>query len=160
MTREQYEQKLKKMGYQIEGDMTYFCTPYGVWTQQIACNYGGCGLRTVSNPLDDDRMPEYVLTDHGISNALDYLRECRAKAKEILDAGKDTADETHLPSITDIEADIAFTGYDEDGEYYNGWGVTDHYDSDRPICLKLGRDFAPAGSSMAYKKVPPGARRA
>lgn len=32
-------------------------------------------------------------------------------------------------------------GIDEDGEIYNGYGVTDHYDADRVLGLKLGVHF-------------------
>ena len=30
---------------------------------------------------------------------------------------------------------------DEEGDYFNGWGVTDNYNSDYPIGLTLGIDF-------------------
>ena len=83
----------------------------------------------------------YKLTDEGRANAKQYILELEAKRKEILDAGKDTADDTTLPTVEDIEDDLNFDGVDEDGCYYNSWGVTDHYDGDTPIGLELGVDF-------------------
>ena len=88
---------------------------------------------------------KYVLTENGKENVRSYIRELEAKRKEILDAGKDTADETSLPTEEDILSDVGFIGVswdDPDGPcYYNGWGVTDNYEADAPICLKLGRDL-------------------
>lgn len=82
----------------------------------------------------------YKLTDHGIKECERFIRECNAKRKEILDARLDTAHDTAIPTIEDIESDIS--GFiDEDGEYYNCWGVTDNYSSDFPICLVVGIDF-------------------
>ena len=90
-------------------------------------------------------MLNFKLTKHGKRVVESYIRELEAKRKEILDAGKDTADETELPTAEDILSDVSFTGInwdDSDGPcYYNGWAVTDHYDSDLPILLKLGRDL-------------------
>lgn len=82
----------------------------------------------------------YKLTVQGIKECERFIVECNAKRKEILDAKIDTADDTILPTIKDIENDIS-SFIDEDGEYYNCWGITDNYDSDYPICLTLGVDF-------------------
>lgn len=88
---------------------------------------------------------KYALTPNGEKIVSQYISELTAKRKEILDAGKDTADETNLPSPDDIVTDIEFVGInwdDPDGPcYYNGWPVTDNYEADYPILLKLGRDF-------------------
>ena len=82
----------------------------------------------------------YKLTKQGIAKYERFIKECSVKRKEILDAKIDTTNDTMLPTIEDIESDIeAFIN--EDGEYYNNWGVTDNYDSDFPICLTLGIDF-------------------
>ncbi len=83
----------------------------------------------------------YKFTEKGLEKVRGFIAECEAKRKEILDAGKDTADETNLPTEEAILDDLEFTGIDEDGEYYNGWGVTNHYDSDGPLSLTLGNDF-------------------
>lgn len=69
----------------------------------------------------------YVLTEKGRNVIEHFIKECKAKRKEVLDARKDTADETELPTVEDILCDINFDGVDSDGDYYNGWGVTDHY---------------------------------
>ncbi len=90
----------------------------------------------------------YKLTDRGKRVVSQYISELKAKRKEILDAGKDTADETNLPTVDDIISDIEWTGVDEDGSYLNGWGVTDNYDSDYALELKLGRDFIEASTSI------------
>ena len=82
----------------------------------------------------------YRLTDKGIQNIETYIAELQAKRKEILEAGLDTTDETNIPTVSDIFIDAMDLGFDEDGETYNGWGVTDNYDADRPVLLKLGRD--------------------
>ena len=83
----------------------------------------------------------YRLTIKGKEIAEHYIKELEAKRKEILDAGKDTCDETQLPTLYDIEDDIAYM-IDKDGEYYNSWGVTDNYNADCPLYLSLGTDFA------------------
>ena len=82
----------------------------------------------------------YRLTEKGKKECERFIAECQAKRKELLDAGKDTADETTIPSVEDIELDINIEGIDEENEYYNSWGVTDHYDSP-PISLVLWDDF-------------------
>ena len=84
----------------------------------------------------------YALTKQGKETVALFIRECAAKRKEILDAQKDTAKDTILPNEADILADInAGVGVDEDGDYFNGWGVTDRYDSDTVLGLSLGKDF-------------------
>ena len=83
----------------------------------------------------------YLLTKIGVKECKRYIRELEAKRKEILDAGIDTADNTNIPSVQDIEADISFIGVDEDGDYYNYFGVTDNYDADCSIILREGKDF-------------------
>lgn len=75
-----------------------------------------------------------VFTELGKDEVDLYLKELKAKRKEILDAGKDTAKETMLPTYGDIEMDIEYFE-DENGEYCNGWGVTDNYDADYPLFL-------------------------
>ncbi len=140
MTLQQYTKRLKEMhGYRIKENLAFLHTVYGLWIQQIIEDANGFGLITVLNPLDGD--VQFKLTDTGKKHARDYIRELNAKRKEILDAGKDSADETDIPTVEEIEKDINFVGIDEDGEYVNGWGVTDNYDADGPLLLKIGRDF-------------------
>lgn len=82
-----------------------------------------------------------ILTNEGRSKITKFIAECKAKRKEILDVGKGTADETKLPTEEDIVSDVEIIGTDEDGDYFNNWGVTDHYNSDTPISLTSGEDF-------------------
>lgn len=83
---------------------------------------------------------KFKLTEHGKELCEMYITELKAKRKDILDAGIDTAYETELPTVQDIENDINWQDVVED-DYYNGLGVTDHYDSEYPLGLKLGEDF-------------------
>lgn len=76
------------------------------------------------------------LTELGKQEVNTYIREAEAKQKEILDARIDTADDTWLPNEDDILMDIEH--FEEDGEYCNGWGVTDNYNADYPLYLKRG----------------------
>ena len=76
------------------------------------------------------------LTKLGKAEVNTYIREAEAKRKEILDARIDTADGTWLPNEDDILMDIEH--FEEDGEYCNGWGVTDNYNADYPLYLKRG----------------------
>ena len=82
----------------------------------------------------------YKLTKQGVKKCESFIAECKAKRKEILDAGIDTANDTTIPTVKDIECDLE-QFVDNHGEYYNCWGVTDNHDSDEPICLKFGTDF-------------------
>lgn len=81
----------------------------------------------------------YVLTKTGIRIAKEYITELQAKRKEILDACKDTCEKTELPDIAYIQEDI--NDCTENGEYRYSWGVTDHYESDYPLCLREGVDY-------------------
>lgn len=110
-----------------------------------AQDYIGTDIAPVSNLYDgdefDDHTPKYALTEHGWSVVKNFIANCEAKRKEILDAGKDTASDIILPTPRDIICDIEFFGIDDDGLYCNSWGVTDNYDSDTPCCLMLNTDF-------------------
>lgn len=85
---------------------------------------------------------EFRLTNKGLDKVRAFLTECEAKRKEILDAKKDTADDTEIPSVEDILSDInCGVGIDADGEYYNNWGVTDNCESDHPLSLSVNTDL-------------------
>ncbi len=79
------------------------------------------------------------LTKQGKEKVAAYREELKAKRKELLDAGKDTAGRTVLPDertiIDDIEAEAV------NGVYESTWGVTDNEDADRPLILSGGTDF-------------------
>ena len=81
----------------------------------------------------------YRLTAKGLEKAEQYLRELIAYRKEILDAKLDTADDTPIPTIQDIESDIE--SFEEDDEYYNSWSIADNTTMNMPICLKYGEDY-------------------
>ncbi len=86
---------------------------------------------------------KYQLTDKGREECEIFIKELKAKRKDILDAGIDTAEKTFVDYAPDeLFEDLLDCGIDEDGEIYNGYGVTDHYDADRVFGLTLGVDFA------------------
>ena len=141
ITYQQYVEVLIKRGYRVKENLAFMETPFGVWIQRIVKDPNGpngFALVTVLNPYN--KAQALALTDEGIKNVNSYIREMAAKRKEILDAGMDTA-EIDLPTADLIEEDVNFLGIDQDGEYYNGWAVTDHYDADYPLLLKIGRDL-------------------
>lgn len=80
-----------------------------------------------------------ILTKKGKEIVSQFITECYAKRKEILDAKLDTADDTNIPTEEDIISDIECL-IDEDGDYYTCWGVTDNFDSNC-ISLTKGEDF-------------------
>lgn len=83
----------------------------------------------------------YVFTVSGYRTAKRFIAECEAKRKEILDAGIDTADKTDLPTAQDILDDVNVgIGLDEENEYINSWGITDHFGS-QPLLLIVGEDI-------------------
>lgn len=82
----------------------------------------------------------YRLTEEGRRKAEQYIRSLHDKQKEILDTGKDTADDITLPTVEAIEDDIELCE-DDDGTSWNCWPVSDHYDADLPICLVKGVDY-------------------
>ncbi len=82
----------------------------------------------------------YKFTREGEAAVDTFIANCKAKRKEILDAGIDTADETTLPDKEAILQDIVVF-IEPDNTYCNGWGVTDNYDSDAPLYLEKGKDF-------------------
>lgn len=85
---------------------------------------------------------EYILTEKGREKVTWFIKECAAKRKEILDAGIDTADDTNLPTEEAIVSDLNYgEGVDEDGDYYNSWGVTDNYAYDLTLGMSIDEDF-------------------
>ena len=83
------------------------------------------------------------ITPEGEKKLRAFIEECKAKRKEILDAGIDTADETNLPTYDDIISDMEwdYGTYDESNDYCNCWGVTDNYNSDLPLFMQFNMDF-------------------
>jgi len=85
-------------------------------------------------------MNHFELTESGKKAIYSYLEEMQAKRKEILDAGKDTTDDTNLPTEEEIFEDLMSFGFDEDGAAYNSFGVTNNYEADRALSLTRGKD--------------------
>lgn len=84
---------------------------------------------------------KYTYTPKGRLRVYHFIRECEVKRKEILDAGIDTADETELPTAQDILDDVnTGVGLDEENEYFDSWGITDHYSS-YSLSLVVGEDI-------------------
>lgn len=84
---------------------------------------------------------KYTYTPKGRLRVYHFIRECEVKRKEILDAGIDTADETDLPTAQDILDDVnTGVGLDEENEYFDSCGITDHYSS-YSLSLVVGEDL-------------------
>ena len=84
---------------------------------------------------------KYTYTPKGRLRVYHFIREFEVKRKEILDAGIDTADETDLPTAQDILDDVnTGVGLDEENEYFDSWGITDHYSS-YSLSLVVGEDL-------------------
>lgn len=95
-----------------------------------------------------------VLTPIGEREVRHYMRELIAKRKEILDAGKDTVETVELPTLEAILSDIeTFYGEDDIQEYCNNWQVTDEYDSDYPLHLRMGREIITKEAREAIVKL-------
>ena len=92
----------------------------------------------------ENSSPNPILTEDGLQHVNAYIRELWAKRIEILDAKKDTADDTEIATVADILSDIDEETTEEvDGvlEYINGWPVTDRYEADYCLRLEYGKDF-------------------
>ena len=62
---------------------------------------------------------ELEYTEKGKEKVKAYIKELEAKRKEILDAGKDTADDTYIPTLEDILDDASYWFDEENREYFN-----------------------------------------
>ena len=87
-----------------------------------------------------------ALTSQGLAKVERYIAELKAKRKEILDADKDTAYDTPIPTMKDILSDIEWAFDEELMEYCNSWGATDSYDADWPLHLTFGEDIVKKGA--------------
>ena len=93
----------------------------------------------------------YTLTPSGLKKIESYIEEIKAKRKEILDAGKDTASSCRIPTSSEIFEDIVQEGFDNFDEARSEWAVTDHYSMEKAISLKLGEDVY-EGNSIKKEK--------
>ena len=92
--------------------------------------------------LAKSKKKTYVFTKKGEKKVEEFLSDCAAMRKVILEAVTDTAFETELPTKEDILSDVNNgVGTDIDGVYVNGWGITDNHSSCYPLGLTLGVDF-------------------
>ena len=92
----------------------------------------------------ENTSPNPVLTEDGLRQINGYIRELWAKRIEILDAKKDTADDTEIATVADILSDMDEETVQDVGdglEYINGWPVTDNYEADYVLRLEYGKDF-------------------
>ena len=92
----------------------------------------------------ENSSPNPILTENGLQQVNAYIRELWAKRIELLDAKKDTADDTEIATVADILNDIDEETTEEvDGvlEYVNIWPVTDNYEADYALRLEYGKDF-------------------
>ena len=80
------------------------------------------------------------LTEKGLNTINSFIKDIETKRMDILDAGLDTVELTPIPTIEDIVCDIECF-VDEEGDYYNSWGVTDDTKYDMQISLKRDTDF-------------------
>ena len=97
----------------------------------------------------------YIYTEVGQRLVDLFINELHAKRKEIVDAGLDTADDTPIPSKADVLSEID-EFIDEEGEYINGWGVTDSPDYNIMLSLSKGQDFVGLniGDKVKHNGVP------
>lgn len=87
-------------------------------------------------------MNDYVLTEQGRKKCEHYIREMKAKRKEILYAGLDTASFELDDTPEDILHDLLYlSDVDDDGDIWSCLAVTDNYCTDRPFSLTFGDDF-------------------
>ena len=86
---------------------------------------------------------QYRFTADGKNAVSAFIDELNEKRKEVVDAGKDTCDDTELPTESDILSDIGeFEEFDEAHHeffYSNGWGCTDN--TDFGITLQRNKDY-------------------
>ncbi len=85
-------------------------------------------------------MSHFELTESGKKAIHNYLEEIKAKRKEILDTGKDTTDDIILPTEEEIFEGLMSFGFDEDGEVYDSFEITNNYEEDRVLSLTRGKD--------------------
>ena len=82
----------------------------------------------LSTTLPSGEKQGYVVTEEFWKDVQQFIAECEAQRKEILDAGLDT-DEFPCPTWETRLEDVCFTGFDLDGSYYNCLGITEEYSS-------------------------------
>ena len=94
-------------------------------------------------------MYNFKLTDTGERKVENFLTIMKIRREEILEEGSDTANDTRIPSITDIMDDVNESYEPDMGMYLEYWNITDNFDL--CLCLEEGADIV--RSEMKYLKV-------
>ena len=81
-----------------------------------------------------------IFTGRGRDAVLLYIKNMKAKQKEIVDAGIDSIGNTKIPTLEEVKKDI-LSSMEDDGVYYEIWGVTQNYLADTPLFLEKDKDF-------------------
>lgn len=82
----------------------------------------------------------YELTENGRKKIHDHLEDLKAQRNQLFYSGEDTVDETSLPNEEEMFYELVNDGFNEKGESFNCWEITDHHCSKRGIALTLGKD--------------------
>ena len=95
------------------------------------------------NDVTKDVLGNITLTLKGLRELDYFMREAAAQKKEILDGCKDTCEDTPPLTEADVLSEVgACLGEgDFNNEYLNGWGITDTYTTDYPLCMRIGEHF-------------------
>lgn len=101
------------------------------------------GEKITGKEVAESYFPALRYTSTGAKKVNRYLQKMAEQRKEVLESGEDTALSTVLPDKEDILNDASSWGFDEEGIYWNGWGITDNI-SATPIELRYGLDIVPA----------------
>lgn len=80
---------------------------------------------------------KYRLTKKGLEKTKQYLNDLIFYRKEDLDAKLDTADDTPIPTVEDIESSIEM--FEKNDEYLHWWHVTDKITI--PLHLEYKKDY-------------------
>lgn len=92
-------------------------------------------------------MSNCRLTAEGRAKAAEYIEELKKERKELLAAGKDTADKTPIPTVEDIEKEIPYfpkkkvSRAELEAVFRVDWPVSDNFHSSRSLILEEDTDF-------------------
>ena len=87
---------------------------------------------------------KYKLTQTGRRKVENYLKECKKKRNEILKSGIDTTTEVikQVWKVSDVEYDLqSLANAEKEGEFNEGYLITDDIYFDYPLILKEGSDY-------------------
>ena len=98
-------------------------------------------IKAKEEQINDREIIKILVDKSKIYKNARQLSFLKAKRKELLDAEKDTSDDTYIPTLEDILDDASYWFDEENREYFNSWGVTDNYNADNAIWLTLGENI-------------------